>query len=140
MSPAPGHVRRGSIHIRLLHDPLLISQADSRRYTRYYINRPGSCLVGHAPGHDHIIARVMSDVGAFTFVSCMIPFSYIWEILVVTRGIMPTTAARVMSPAPGHEHIMPRVMSDVGAFAFVSCMLPFSYILEILIVTPGMMS
>jgi hypothetical protein len=75
----------------------------------------------------------MSDVGAFTFVSCMIPFSYIWEILVVTPGTKTTV--------PGHvSWVMPRVMSDVGAFTFVSFMIPFSYIWEILVVTPGMMS
>jgi hypothetical protein len=35
---------------------------------------------------NNILPRIMSDVGAFTFVTCMIPLSYVWEVVVVTPG------------------------------------------------------
>lgn len=35
----------------------------------------------------NVMPRVMSDIGAFTFVSCMIPVTYIWETFVVTPGL-----------------------------------------------------
>jgi hypothetical protein len=133
---APGHVRRWGLHIRLLCDSLLIHLGDSRRYTRYDVDRPGSCLLPRVmtkscpgscptwePSHSSPVWFPSHTSGRFS------SLHQVW-----------CQPPRVMSPAPVYDQIMPWVMSDVGAFTFVSCMIPFSYIWEILIVTPGTMS